>query len=116
MKHDGNSLHLDWCWDPEASSLNILHDFRVDFVFLLKLIKRGNRVRKICSLNINLVSISEAVYLKGKRQTLSFFESIKLNTYGLTFWLISPYSVTLLPRAITINEPQLLDETPTETK
>lgn len=72
MKHDGNSLHLDRCWDLEASSLNILHDFRVDFVFLLKLLKRSNWVRKICSLNINLVLISEAVYLKDKTQN-SFF-------------------------------------------
>lgn len=117
MKHDGNSLHLDWCWDLEASSLNILHDFRVDFVFLLKLIECGNWVRKICSLNINLVLISEAVYLKGKRQTLlSFFDSVKLNIYGFSFWLFSPHSVTLLPREITRSEPQFSDEMPTETQ
>jgi len=71
MKHDWNGLHLDWRWNLEASSLNILNDFGVDFVFLLKLIKRGNWVRKVCSLNINPVLISKTVYLKGKRHTLS---------------------------------------------
>lgn len=70
MKHDWNGLHLDWRWNLEASSLNILNDFGVDFVFLLKLIKRGNWVRKICPLNVNPVLISETVYLKGKRYTL----------------------------------------------
>lgn len=84
MKHDGNGLHLYWCWDLEASSSDVLHDFGVDFVLLLELFKRGNWVRKICTLNINLVLISEAVYLKGRRQTLSF-HIMKLNTYGLIF-------------------------------
>lgn len=84
MKHDGNGLHLDWCWDLEASSSDVLHDFGVDFVFLLELFKGGNWVRKICSLDIDPVLISEAVYLKGKRQTLSF-DSTELNPYRLIF-------------------------------
>lgn len=72
MEHDGNRLHLDRRRDPEASGMDVLQDLRVDFVFLLKLLKRGNRVRKVRSLDTDLVPISEAVYLTGKRQTLSF--------------------------------------------
>jgi len=117
MQHDGNGLHLDGRGDLEASSLNVRHDFRVDFVLLLKLIKRGNWVRKICSLNADLVLISEAVYLKAKDKLFpSSSDSRKLNIGGFIFWLLSPQSVTLLPREITISEPQLLDETPAETK
>lgn len=55
----------------EACSLDILHDFRVDFVFLLKLIKGGNGVREICSLNVDPVLVPEAIYLQGKTQTPS---------------------------------------------
>lgn len=72
MEHDGNRLHLDRRRDPEAGGVDVLQDLRVDFVFLLKLIKCGNRVRKVRSLDTDLVPISEAVYLTGKRQTLSF--------------------------------------------
>lgn len=72
MQHGGNRLHLDGCWDMEACSLDILHDFRVHFVLLLELIKGGNGVREICSLNVDPVLIPKAIDLQGKRQTLSF--------------------------------------------
>lgn len=71
VQHDRNCLHLDGSWDMEACSLDILHDFRVDFVFLLKLIKGGNGVREICSLNVDPVLVPEAIYLQGKTQTPS---------------------------------------------
>lgn len=66
MKHDWNGLHLNWRRDLEASSLNILHYFRLDFIFCLKLLKCGNWFREICSLDTNLVFISEMVYLESK--------------------------------------------------
>lgn len=69
MEHDGNRLHLDRRRDAEAGGLDVLHDLRVDLVLLLKLIKRGNRVREVRSLNADLVPVSEAVYLTGERQT-----------------------------------------------
>lgn len=72
MQHDGNCLHLDRRWDMEACGLDILHDFRVDFVLLLKLIKGGYGVREIRPLNVDPVLVPEAIYLRGKRPTPSF--------------------------------------------
>lgn len=63
MQHDRNCLHLDGCWDVEACSLDVLQDFRVHFVLLLKLLKGGNGVREICSLDADPVLVPEAIDL-----------------------------------------------------
>lgn len=65
MKHDWNGLHLNWCWGPEARGCNVLHDSGADFVFFSELVKRSNRLGKICSLNVDLVLVSEMIYLGG---------------------------------------------------
>lgn len=82
MQHGGNGLHLDGCWDMEACSLDILHDFRVHFVLLLELIKGGNGVREICSLNVDPVLVPEAIDLQDKN-TNSFFLILHHKTHHL---------------------------------
>lgn len=66
MQHNWNGLHLDWCRHLEACIENVLKQSRIDFIFLVKLLKCSNWVRKISSLDMNFVFIPEEVYLKSE--------------------------------------------------
>ena len=61
MQHNWNGLHLDWCRCLEACIYNVLKQSRIDFIFLVKLLKRSNWVRKISSLDMNFMFIPEEV-------------------------------------------------------